>query len=144
MAFRMLGGATEELFEEWFDRVDPTHEQLVSFVMHPQTACHSACAGRCPLCRFPVASLDVADDAPDGVLAIVGDVSRSEDVDVAVRRVEEELGPVSVLVCSAGVPAPSSSPARRLRLPGARIVAVRSPTPASPEKLSELAPRAWA
>jgi hypothetical protein len=59
MAFRM-GGATEALFEEWFDRVDPTHEQLVSFVMHPQTACHSACAGRCPLCRFPVASLDAA------------------------------------------------------------------------------------
>jgi 2-dehydro-3-deoxy-L-rhamnonate dehydrogenase (NAD+) len=54
-----------------------------------------------------VASLDVADDAPGGVLAIVGDVSRSQDVDAAVRRVEDGLGPISVLVCSAGVPGAS-------------------------------------
>ena len=44
-------------------------------------------------------------------------------------------------ICSAGVPSPSSSPARRLRLPSARIVAVRSPTPASPAKVSCSAPR---
>ena len=39
-------------------------------------------------------------------------------------------------ISSACVPFPSSSPARRLRLPGARIVAVRSPMPARPEKVS--------
>jgi 3-oxoacyl-[acyl-carrier protein] reductase len=54
-----------------------------------------------------VASLDLRADAPDGVLAIAGDVSRSADVDSAVSRVEEELGPIDVLVCSAGVPGDS-------------------------------------
>ena len=44
----------------------------------------------------------------------------------------------------AGVPVPSSSPARRLRPAGAIIVAVRSPTPARPAKVSGSAPRATA
>jgi hypothetical protein len=47
-------------------------------------------------------------------------------------------------ISSAGVPEPSSSPARRLRPVGAIIVAVRSPTPASPEKVSREAPRSIA
>ena len=47
-------------------------------------------------------------------------------------------------ICSAGVPSPRSSPARRLRLPSARMVAVRSPTPAMPAKVSCSAPRARA
>ncbi len=54
-----------------------------------------------------VASLDLAPVAPDGVLVIAGDVSRSADVDAAVERVGEELGPIDVLVCSAGVPGAS-------------------------------------
>src|SRR5512134_3362662 len=54
-----------------------------------------------------VASLDLRADAPDGVLAIAGDVSRSADVNSAVGRVEEELGRIDVLVCSAGVPGDS-------------------------------------
>jgi NAD(P)-dependent dehydrogenase (short-subunit alcohol dehydrogenase family) len=54
-----------------------------------------------------VASLDLKAVAPDGVLAIAGDVSRSADVDAAVERVREELGPIDVLVCSAGVPGAS-------------------------------------
>jgi 3-oxoacyl-[acyl-carrier protein] reductase len=41
------------------------------------------------------------------VLAIAGDVSRSADVDSAVSRAGEELGPIDVLVCSAGVPGDS-------------------------------------
>jgi hypothetical protein len=57
-AFR-LGSATLGVFEEWFDRVEPTHEQLVSLAMNP-TAPNDARIGRCPLCRFPVASLDPA------------------------------------------------------------------------------------
>ena len=50
-----------------------------------------------------VASFDLSDDAPDGVLAIAGDVSSSADVEAAVARVTSELGPVDVLVCSAGI-----------------------------------------
>jgi 2-dehydro-3-deoxy-L-rhamnonate dehydrogenase (NAD+) len=41
------------------------------------------------------------------VLAVEGDVSRSADVQAAVERVELELGPIDVLVCSAGVPGAS-------------------------------------
>jgi NAD(P)-dependent dehydrogenase (short-subunit alcohol dehydrogenase family) len=51
-----------------------------------------------------VASLDLHAVAPEGVLAIAGDVSRSADVDAAVTQVEQKLGPIDVLVCSAGVP----------------------------------------
>jgi NAD(P)-dependent dehydrogenase (short-subunit alcohol dehydrogenase family) len=51
-----------------------------------------------------VAVLDLAPDGVDGdVLAIQGDVSRSEDADRAVAQVESELGGLDVLVCSAGV-----------------------------------------
>ena len=50
-----------------------------------------------------VASLDLADNAPEGVLGIAGDVSSSADVQAAVARVTSELGPVDVLVCSAGI-----------------------------------------
>jgi 2-dehydro-3-deoxy-L-rhamnonate dehydrogenase (NAD+) len=54
-----------------------------------------------------VASFDLEAVAPDGVLAIAGDVSRSADVDAAVERVGDELGAIDVLVCSAGVPGAS-------------------------------------
>jgi 3-oxoacyl-[acyl-carrier protein] reductase len=54
-----------------------------------------------------VASLDLEPDAPDGMLGLAGDVSRSADVDAAIERVERELGPLDVLVCSAGVPGAS-------------------------------------
>ena len=50
-----------------------------------------------------VASLDLVEDAPKGVLAIAGDVSNSTDVEAAVARVTSELGPVDILVCSAGI-----------------------------------------
>ena len=54
-----------------------------------------------------VASLDVQAQAPDGVLALTGDVSRSADVEAAVDKARSELGPIDVLVCSAGVPGES-------------------------------------
>jgi len=54
-----------------------------------------------------VASLDLEAGATDGVLALAGDVSRSEDVATALSEVERQLGPVDVLVCSAGVPGAS-------------------------------------
>ncbi len=50
-----------------------------------------------------VASLDLNGTPPDGVLALQGDVSRSADVEAAVGRATEELGPLDVLVCSAGI-----------------------------------------
>jgi 3-oxoacyl-[acyl-carrier protein] reductase len=54
-----------------------------------------------------VASLDLQATTAEGVLAVAGDVSRSEDVEQAVLQVERELGPIDVLVCSAGVPGQS-------------------------------------
>jgi 2-dehydro-3-deoxy-L-rhamnonate dehydrogenase (NAD+) len=51
-----------------------------------------------------VAALDLHPASADGVLPLAGDVSKSADVDAAVRRAEDELGPIDVLVCSAGVP----------------------------------------
>jgi 2-dehydro-3-deoxy-L-rhamnonate dehydrogenase (NAD+) len=50
-----------------------------------------------------VASLDLAEHSPEGVVGIAGDVSSSADVEAAVARVTSELGPVDVLVCSAGI-----------------------------------------
>jgi len=50
-----------------------------------------------------VASLDVTEAAPDGVLALVGDVRESAQIEAAFTRVEDELGPLDVLVCSAGI-----------------------------------------
>jgi 2-dehydro-3-deoxy-L-rhamnonate dehydrogenase (NAD+) len=50
-----------------------------------------------------VATLDVRPAEVDGVLALTGDVSRSEEVDAAVGEVESELGPLDIAVCAAGV-----------------------------------------
>src|SRR5262245_907824 len=54
-----------------------------------------------------VAALDLQAEAPKGILALAGDVSDSGQVAGAVARVEQELGPIDVLVCSAGVPGQS-------------------------------------
>jgi 3-oxoacyl-[acyl-carrier protein] reductase len=54
-----------------------------------------------------VASLDIRNGAPEGALVLAGDVSSSEEVDAAVAETKRELGPVDVLVCSAGVPGAS-------------------------------------
>jgi len=50
-----------------------------------------------------VATLDLSEEGPEGALALTGDVSRSEDIGAAVERAAAELGPIGVLVCSAGV-----------------------------------------
>jgi 2-dehydro-3-deoxy-L-rhamnonate dehydrogenase (NAD+) len=51
-----------------------------------------------------VASFDLRGEAPDGVLGLAGDVAQAANVEAAVARAETELGPIDVLVCSAGVP----------------------------------------
>ena len=56
-----------------------------------------------------MASFDIGGDPPEGALALQGDVSRSVDIDAAVARVREELGPIDVLVCSAGITGESLS-----------------------------------
>jgi NAD(P)-dependent dehydrogenase (short-subunit alcohol dehydrogenase family) len=50
-----------------------------------------------------VAGLDLDKRCPEDVLALTGDVSRSAEVERAVERAEGELGPLDVLVCSAGI-----------------------------------------
>ena len=50
-----------------------------------------------------VATLDLRPAEIDGVLALSGDVSQSADLDSALSRVETELGPLDILVCSAGI-----------------------------------------
>ena len=50
-----------------------------------------------------VATLDLRPAELDGVIALTGDVSRSEDVDAALGRAEAELGGLDIAVCAAGV-----------------------------------------
>ena len=50
-----------------------------------------------------VAVFDLKEEAGGDVLRIGGDVTRSADLEAAVRRVESELGGLDVLVCCAGV-----------------------------------------
>ena len=67
----------------------------------------AAVAGRLVAEGARVASLDLEAAETEGVLALSGDVSRSADVAAAVSQAEVELGPIDVLVCSAGVPGES-------------------------------------
>ena len=47
-----------------------------------------------------VATFDLHPAGIDGALELTGDVASSAEVEAAVARVEEDLGPLSVLVCS--------------------------------------------
>jgi 2-dehydro-3-deoxy-L-rhamnonate dehydrogenase (NAD+) len=50
-----------------------------------------------------VATLDLAEGGPPGALSLTGDVRNSEAIQAAVERAETELGPLAILVCSAGI-----------------------------------------
>jgi 2-dehydro-3-deoxy-L-rhamnonate dehydrogenase (NAD+) len=50
-----------------------------------------------------VASFDLLEKAPEGVLTVTGDVADSADVEQAIAFTRHELGHIDVLVCSAGV-----------------------------------------
>jgi 3-oxoacyl-[acyl-carrier protein] reductase len=54
-----------------------------------------------------MAILDLVAGGPEGALALTGDVRDSGEVGAAVQRAEAELGPLDVLVCSAGIPGAS-------------------------------------
>lgn len=56
-----------------------------------------------------VASLDLRGAPPDGALGLAGDVSDSRQVDDAVAAASAELGPLDILVCSAGITGASLS-----------------------------------
>src|SRR5919108_4555480 len=56
-----------------------------------------------------VAVLDLDEAESGDMLALSADVSDSTQVNAAVTRVESELGPIDILVCSAGVPGESLS-----------------------------------
>lgn len=76
--FAMLGHRRESVFEEWFDRIEPTHACLVAFALAPNGSrsidTNPADSGRCPLCRFPVASLDPNPERLSaGARAAIGD-----------------------------------------------------------------------
>ena len=61
--------------------------------------------------RAAGATVAVFDRAPDGTpgLAIAGDISQSADVERAVAQVRDELGPIDVVVNSAGIGGPWGS-----------------------------------
>lgn len=52
---------------------------------------------------YRVASFDMTDAAPEGVLGVACDVTDTASVDAAFSKVEAELGPVEVLVANAGI-----------------------------------------
>jgi 2-dehydro-3-deoxy-L-rhamnonate dehydrogenase (NAD+) len=79
----------------------------VAFVTGASSGIGAAVAGRLRDEGARVASLDLHAKAPEGVLSLAGDVSRSADVDRAVADARRELGPIDLLVCSAGVPGAS-------------------------------------
>ena len=82
---------------------DQRFDGRVALVTGGSSGIGAAVAGRLLAEGARVASLDLAEHAPEGVLGLAGDVSSSADVEAAVARVTSELGPVDVLVCSAGI-----------------------------------------
>ena len=52
---------------------------------------------------YRVVSFDMTDAAPEGVLGVACNVTDADSVDAAFKKVEDELGPVEVLVANAGI-----------------------------------------
>lgn len=50
-----------------------------------------------------VAAIYRSGDLPEGVFGVVGDMTSSEQVDAAFTAIEQELGPVEILVANAGI-----------------------------------------
>ena len=75
----------------------------VAFVTGAASGIGAATAARLLAEGARVATFDLQPSELDGMLALTGDVSASADVDAAVAAATAELGPIDVLVCSAGV-----------------------------------------
>jgi 2-dehydro-3-deoxy-L-rhamnonate dehydrogenase (NAD+) len=75
----------------------------VAFVTGGGSGIGAATVGRLLREGAAVASLDLGGEPPEGALALSADVSDSRAVEAAVARAREELGPIDVLVCSAGI-----------------------------------------
>src|SRR4029078_540221 len=71
-----------------------------------------------------VASLDLGADAPEGMLALKADVADSAQVDAAVARATEELGPLDILVCAAGITGASLATVDVTGDAGQRVMAI--------------------
>ena len=75
----------------------------VAFVTGGASGIGAATVGRLVAGGATVASLDLGGDPPDGALPLTGDVSDSEQIGAAVAQATDELGPIDILVCSAGI-----------------------------------------
>lgn len=75
--FAMLEDEGPRLFDDWFDRVTPTHAALVAFAQEPNghASTNPADSGRCPLCRFPTVALDAHAErlSPEGLAMLRAD-----------------------------------------------------------------------
>jgi hypothetical protein len=57
-AFAALGDGCADAFDHWWNLPHPTHAALLAFATAPPGAAFGHGTGRCPICQFPVASLD--------------------------------------------------------------------------------------
>ena len=79
----------------------------VAFVTGASSGIGAATAARLLAEGAKVATFDLGGSGPEGAVALVGDVAVSADVNAAVAAATAELGPIDVLVCSAGIPGAS-------------------------------------